>query len=100
MIVGNNNCCWILDYFFYTAHNLESAEERRSEFTTICADALVFAFNQDKALITEQMLRVPDGGRSVETLAKVSFMGDTTPMIGRRLIKNQIAQEQSERSNK
>ncbi len=53
----------------------------------------MFAFNQDKALITEQMLRVPDGGRNPDTLAKVSFMGDTTPMLGRRLIKNQIARE-------
>jgi phenylpropionate dioxygenase-like ring-hydroxylating dioxygenase large terminal subunit len=87
-------------YFFYTGHNLESAEERRSEFTTICADALVFAVNQDKALLTEQMLRVPDGGRSADTLARVSFMGDTTPMLGRRLIKNQIAQEQTKRSDK
>ena len=80
-------------YFFYTANNLNSTADRRAEFTQICADALVFAFNQDKALISEQMKRVPDHGRIAESLAKVSFMGDTTPMVGRRLIRAQLALE-------
>jgi phenylpropionate dioxygenase-like ring-hydroxylating dioxygenase large terminal subunit len=80
-------------YFFHTAHNLNDSLMRRNEFTEICADALLFAFNQDKALITEQMKRVPDAGRHAESLAKVSFMGDTTPMLGRRMIRNQIDAE-------
>lgn len=82
-------------YFFYTANNLESTRERRAEFTKVCADALVFAFNQDKALISEQMKRVPDHGRTAESLARVSFLGDTTPMIGRRLIRAQLGLEQT-----
>lgn len=81
-------------YFFYTANNLDSSVERRAEFTRICADALVFAFNQDKALISEQMKRVPDNGQIAESLAKVSFMGDATPMVGRRLVRTQLALEQ------
>ncbi|MGH8598880.1 MAG: Rieske 2Fe-2S domain-containing protein [Gammaproteobacteria bacterium] len=81
-------------YFFHTANNLHAAPERCRAFTELCADSLVFAFNQDKALISEQMKRVPDGGRSAESLAKVSFLGDTTPMVGRRLIRAQIAGEQ------
>lgn len=80
-------------YFFHTANNLLASETRRAEFTRICADALVFAFNQDKALISAQMKRVPDGGRVSESLARVSFMGDTIPMLGRRLIRAQIDQE-------
>lgn len=82
-------------YFFYTANNLHGSEQRRGEFTHLCADGLVFAFNQDKALISEQMKRVPDGGRVTESLARVSFMGDTMPMVGRRLIRAQLAQEQA-----
>ncbi|MFT4582386.1 MAG: hypothetical protein ACI8XZ_002135, partial [Gammaproteobacteria bacterium] len=80
-------------YFFHTAHNLDDSLLRRKAFTETCADALLFAFNQDKALITEQMKRVPDAGRHAESLAKVSFMGDTTPMLGRRMIRNQITAE-------
>ncbi len=80
-------------YFFYTAHNLAANEERRNAFTTVCADALLFAFNQDKALITRQMERVPDGGRDADAIARVSFMGDTTPMLGRRMIRRRIDAE-------
>ena len=61
----------------------------------LCGDALRFAFNQDKVLITAQMNRIPDGGRHVESLAIVSFMGDTVPLRGRRMILDQIASEQS-----
>jgi vanillate O-demethylase monooxygenase subunit len=80
-------------YFFDTAPHLDAPASRRDEFTTVCADALMFAFNQDKALITEQMRRVPDGGRNAASMAKVSFMGDTTPMLGRRMIRHQIDAE-------
>ncbi len=83
-------------YFFYTANNLQSSAARRADFTKITSDALTFAFNQDKALLLEQMKRVPDHGQSMESLAKVSFMGDTTPMIGRRLIRAQRAQSDTE----
>lgn len=82
-------------YFYYTAHNLDDEQSRRDEFATICADALTFAFNQDKTLITAQMARVPDGGRDATSMASVSFMGDTTPMLGRRQIAKQIADEQA-----
>jgi len=80
-------------YFFHTAQNLDATDERRDAFTEVCADALVFAFNQDKVLISEQMQRVPDGGRDAASLARVSFMGDATPMLGRRMIARQIAAE-------
>ena len=75
-------------YFFHTAHNL----------TDTCADALLFAFNQDKTLIAEQMKRAPRGGRGSDALAQVSFLGDTTPMLGRRMIRNLIAAEQESAS--
>ena len=80
-------------YFFYTANNLAADEQRRQEFTDICADALLFAFNQDKVLISEQMKRVPDGGRDPASLARVSFMGDSTPMLGRRMITRRLEGE-------
>lgn len=80
-------------YFFYTANNLAADEQRCQEFTDICADALLFAFNQDKVLISGQMQRVPDGGRDSASLARVSFMGDSTPMLGRRMIARQRERE-------
>ena len=81
-------------YFFYTANNLDSTAERRAEFTETCADGLLFAFNQDKALISEQMKRVPDHGHIAESLAKISFVGDTT-LVGRRMLQAQLGLEQA-----
>ncbi len=85
-------------YFFHTAHNLTDTAERQEEFTDTCADALVFAFHQDKTLIAEQMKRAPRGGRGSDALAQVSFLGDTTPMLGRRMIRNLIAAERESAS--
>lgn len=80
-------------YFFYTANNLKSTPEREAEFTEMIADGIVFAFNQDKALISEQMLRVPDKGKVTESLTQVSFSGDSVPIIARKMIRKQIAEE-------
>jgi len=82
-------------YFFYTANNLKSTPEREAEFTQFCADGLAWAFTQDKHLISEQMLRVPDQGKDTETLTAVSFMGDMVPVIGRNMIRRQIEEEQT-----
>ena len=85
-------------YFFHTAHSLTDTAERQEEFTDTCTDALLFAFNQDKTLIAGQMKRVPLGDRDSDALAQVSFLDDTTPMLGRRMIRNLIAAEQESAS--
>jgi vanillate O-demethylase monooxygenase subunit len=82
-------------YFFYTANNLDSAPERKAAFTKICADGILFAFSQDEALITNQMQRVPDFGKQTESLTEVSFPGDMIPIMGRKLIRKQIAAEEA-----
>ena len=82
-------------YFFYTANNLKSTAEREAEFTNYCADGLEWAFSQDKRLICEQMLRVPDGGTDTESLTAVSFMGDIVPIFGRKMIRKQLQDEQA-----
>ena len=84
-------------YFFYTANNLDSTAERQAEFTKYCADGLEWAFGQDKHLISEQMLRVPDGGTNTDSLTAVSFMGDMVPIIGRKMIRKQLDEEQAAR---
>lgn len=81
-------------YFFYTANNLKSTPEREAEFTTMLADGLVFAFNQDKTLIGEQMLRVPDKGMNTESLTAVSFSGDSIPIIARKIVRKLMANEE------
>lgn len=83
-------------YFFYSAHNYRGSPERVAEFTTFIADGLTFAFGQDKDLITEQMKRVPDGGRDIDSLTRVSFMGDMLPIMGRKMVRKLIARETAE----
>jgi len=82
-------------YFFYTANNLDSTPEREAAFTKICADGILFAFSQDEALITDQMQRVPDFGQQTESMTEVSFPGDMIPIMGRKLIRKQIAAEEA-----
>ena len=82
-------------YFFYTAHNLDGPPERVEAFTGICGDGIVFAFSQDKALISDQMQRVPDHGHDTGSMTEVSFPGDMIPIMGRKLIRRQIAAEEA-----
>lgn len=81
-------------YFFYNANDLNSTDEHMRQHTQFIWDSIEFAFTQDKVLIMEQMKRAPDQGMKTESMVKNSFFGDMVPIMGRRMIRAQLAAEQ------